>query len=811
MPTLIVSQSRWGAHRTIAEAVSQAPSGALVLVEPGRYEGQIAVRSKGLTVQAASGAGTVVVETRGAFAAVHCEDGHVILDGLQLTTWDSATPAAVSVLRARLDLRSCSVTGQAEAGVLVERGNADLHRCHIGGMRRGVAFIDSRGTVEYCTFQDLSEYAVLSKRDSDPVVRHCVVRDVGYGFEAFEGGRGTIEDSQFTGVRTAAFFASARAEPVVRRCRVSDGRGAAVSVESAARGLFEDCDVSDLAASGIVVLSGADPVVRRCRIDRVAKNGIHVSAARGLFEECTVSGAGLPGFAALENATPVVRDLTLRDGAEDTVLVRGASGRYTGVRVDRPTRYGVRVDGGDPVFTDLTVTGGEAGVVMEGPAGTNVRIEGGELRDATVTGGAAGGGGRLTMSAVRVASRGVGLTAAETASVHLSEVVVTGGSVGIYGCGQASLQAVRTSVTGPDRAGVNARDESVLTLQTCTISGCGGDGVLIETDRPVLIDGCDITDVAGVAVQGADRRTVTTRPAPGASVEAAPVGLRAEADGGAARTGSTQVDALLSELDAMIGLAAVKREVRSVINLLRVGQQRRAAGLPSPPLSRHLVFTGAPGTGKTTVARLYGQLLAGLGVLAKGQVVEVARADLVGEYLGSTAIKTTAAFERAVGGVLFIDEAYTLARTFGTNSDFGQEAIDALVKLMEDRREEVVVIAAGYRDEMSDFLAANPGLSSRFTKTIEFADYSPAELLAITESLAAEHAYDLSPDTQPLLLEHFTAAARDHTFGNGRHARKLFNAMVEQQAVRLADVPAPTAEQLRLLLPQDIPGGASAQ
>jgi SpoVK/Ycf46/Vps4 family AAA+-type ATPase len=153
--------------------------------------------------------------------------------------------------------------------------------------------------------------------------------------------------------------------------------------------------------------------------------------------------------------------------------------------------------------------------------------------------------------------------------------------------------------------------------------------------------------------------------------------------------------------------------------------------LPVLPMSRHLVFTGPPGTGMTTVARIYGRLLAHFGLLSKGQVVEVARVDLVGEYLGSAALKTSAVFERALGGVLFVDKAYALTRNFGIGLDLGLEAIDTQVKLMEDHRDEVVVIVAGYPAEMDGFLATDPGLASRFARTIEFADYSPEELLAI--------------------------------------------------------------------------------
>ncbi len=530
-----------------------------------------------------------------------------------------------------------------------------------------------------------------------------------------------------------------------------------------------------------------------------------------MFEECTITATALPAVAAIDGAIPVVRDAVVRDAVEDAVLVRAAGGRYDRLRVDRSGQYGVRVEGGDPVFTDLSVTGGEAGLVVEGPVGTNVRVERGEMRD-TNLGLVAGGNARLAVSAVRVHSRSTGVAAAETATLRLTEVAVTGGGVGIAGAGQASIEAQRTKVTGVRYAGVYASGMSSLSLRECTFNGSGGPGVLVDTTRTVLVEDCEFTDVAGVAIQGADRPGVTVHPALGTARdggradEAESRAITAKkADGATGHTGSAHVDELLSELDAMIGLSGVKREVRSVVQLLRIGQQRRVAGLPSPPIGRHLVFLGSPGTGKTTVARLYGQLLASLGVLAKGQLVEVARADLVGEYLGSTALKTTAVFERALGGVLFIDEAYALARKFGVNHDLGQESIDALVKLMEDHRDEVVVIAAGYRDEMASFLAANPGLSSRFTKTIEFADYSPNELLAITEMLANQHAYDLDLRTRATLVDHYVTVVGGDMFGNGRYARKLFGAMIEHHALRLADVAIPTAEQLRLLLPDDLP------
>ncbi|MGC5333496.1 right-handed parallel beta-helix repeat-containing protein [Micromonospora sp. DT62] len=809
VPTLLVSLSRANAYRDIGAAVAAAPHGAVVVVEPGRYDGQIVVRSKAVTIRAAvPGGPPVLVESGAAAPVVYCEDAQVVLLGLTLRTWSADAPATVSALRAALTVESCVVTGQAFNAVLCERSTAHVRMCDVSGMRRGVAFVDGSGVVENCRLWDLDEYAVLSKRDSRPTVRHCHVRDTDRGFDAFEGGGGTVEDCHFTGVRVGAVTAGGRSRPTVRRCRVSGGRGSGLVFSGSAGGLVEECELTDLEGCGVEVSGGAEPDVRRCRIEGVGRNGIYVSGARGTFTDCDVTASRLPAIAVVDGAAPLVRGGVLRGSREDALLVRAAAGRYTGVRIEAPGRYGVIVQGGDPTLTDLTVDGGEAGVVLDGTVEADVRLDGATIRGATSSGIAAGGPGRLTGTKVRVENAPVGLVGTDAISVTLTDAVFSGGVVGVTGAGEAALHLTGSTVTGTTGSGVLLREQSRLILRASTLRACGGDGVQVETDAPVLVDRCEFVDVTGEPVRGADRArvSVTAPEQPAAPAPGDRAGSAGEAGEPARPTsGGVDVDAVLAELDGMVGLAAVKRDVRTLIQLIRVGEQRRRANLPVPPVSRHLVFAGSPGTGKTTVARIYGRLLAQLGVLTKGQVVEVARVDLVGEYLGSTSLKTAAAFERALGGVLFVDEAYALARTFGTNSDFGLEAIDTLVKLMEDHRDETVVIVAGYSEEMVQFLATNPGLASRFTKTIEFVDYAPDELLAIISALAGQHGYDLTAPTVDALLDRLVEAVRDPVFGNGRGARKLFNAMIERQAGRLADVAAPTAGQLRTLLPQDIP------
>jgi Cdc6-like AAA superfamily ATPase len=287
----------------------------------------------------------------------------------------------------------------------------------------------------------------------------------------------------------------------------------------------------------------------------------------------------------------------------------------------------------------------------------------------------------------------------------------------------------------------------------------------------------------------------------------------AEGRGGAAPSvGGDEQDAVdpardleevLGELESLIGLAPVKSEVERVADLLRVQSLRARRGLPTLPVSRHLVFTGNPGTGKTTVARLVAEIYRALGVLRSGHLVETDRAGLVAGYVGQTAERTSQVVAEALDGVLLIDEAYALSRNEG-GQDYGREAIDTLVKLMEDHRERLVVIVTGYPEEMATFIDANPGLASRFPRTIHFPDYDGDELAAIAEHLATTHHYRLESSARSLLAEQLARQVGRRGFGNARSVRNLFEAAVGRQASRLVDVEAPTDDQLVVLTVEDV-------
>ena len=263
------------------------------------------------------------------------------------------------------------------------------------------------------------------------------------------------------------------------------------------------------------------------------------------------------------------------------------------------------------------------------------------------------------------------------------------------------------------------------------------------------------------------------------------------------------IEDLKKELHSYIGLDDVKNEVDTLINLVTIQKLRKENGLPTNDLSLHMVFSGNPGTGKTMIARLMARIYKSLGILSKGQLVEVDRSGLVAGYVGQTAIKTSEVIEKAKGGVLFINEAYALTNR-GSN-DYGQEAVDTLLKAMEDNRDDLIVIVAGYIELMEEFVRSNPGLESRFNRFLHFPDYTIDEMMAIFDMRCSQSGYTLAEEARPILRDVIKLESMDiKGFGNARGIRNLFEKAVTAQANRLATDPEITKEDLMLLTADDV-------
>ncbi|WP_308195468.1 AAA family ATPase [Dactylosporangium sp. AC04546] len=548
------------------------------------------------------------------------------------------------------------------------------------------------------------------------------------------------------------------------------------------------------AGHGVVVSGTADPTLRDCGVTGLGIGG----GARCTAESTTISGCSRAGIQLADGAAATVRHGRVEGGNVAAALIRADS----------------------TLTLEDTELRGAAVNLLVAPGGTTSATAC-ELRDARGDRAQAQHGARLVLRRSRIhrsGAAGVGFGPGSTGVVDGCELTGNGAdalaiettrAVTVSGAVPGAARSGRSvptvpSVSGPGASGVPTVS-GVPGSSVSDVSGVPGPSVSDVSGVP----GPSVSDVSGVfgsgvsgvsAFPGGDPG-VPPVPSGSGSVPGAPgTGPGSDAD-----DGHDPVAPMLKELDGLVGLARVKREVATLVGLHRVSR-RAAAGLPVPPMSRHMVFAGAPGTGKTTVARLYGRILAALDALPTGQLVEASRADLVAEHIGGTAVKTREKVTQAIGGVLFIDEAYTLSPVDGGGSghDFGREAVDTLVKLMEDHRDEVVVIAAGYDQEMEAFQASNAGLGSRFTRRIRLANYTADELVAIFEGFAQASGYDCPGGTLVALREHFETVPTDCAFGNARYARQVFADSVTRQAGRLRSVQTPSVDDLRTLQVDDV-------
>ncbi|MFJ4707422.1 right-handed parallel beta-helix repeat-containing protein [Streptomyces anulatus] len=792
--------SRWrrrtGEYASLSAALEAAADGDVLTVAPGTYRENLVVH-RAVTLRGPEGSvGSVRIAP---------------VDGVPLT------------VRASAVIQDLHVEGQDSAApaLLVEDGTAELTDLRI--VTRSAAGIEVRGAAR-------------------PTVRRCTVDNpAGVGIAVLDGAGGVFEECEVVSAGQSGVSVRDGGHPRLDRCRIHHASGAGIGVTGEGSGLEAfGCEVYEIKGSGIQVTARGSAHLTDCTVHRTSADGVTLDTDAVLtLADCdihdipenavdlrsrsvltltrsTVRRFGRNGLSVWDPGTRVdANQCEIHDSTGDYPAVwvsDGATVILDACRVhDVPDALFVldRGSRADVVDSDLSQIRNTAVSVSDG---ATAQLDDCRIREAST--GAwfrdHGSGGTLNNCTIDAAQTGVIVTKGADPTIERC-TVTSPAEAGFYVSAEGRGTFDSCRVTGSEGYGFHIMDGCRTTLTRCRTERCARGGYEFpEGDNgaatgPVATD-CT-SDESGLRTASAPPPAVltATQATPGLlgalpgqrAVEPAPEPVAAAE---AARDSS----AVLGELDALVGLDNVKREVRALTDMIEVGRRRQEAGLKAASVRRHLVFTGSPGTGKTTVARLYGEILASLGVLERGHLVEVSRVDLVGEHIGSTAIRTQEAFDRARGGVLFVDEAYALSPE-DSGRDFGREAIDTLVKLMEDHRDAVVVIVAGYTHEMERFLTVNPGVASRFSRTISFHDYLPEELLRIVEQQAEEHEYSLAEGTGEALLKYFTALPKGPAFGNGRTARQTFESMVERHAGRVAQLAETSTDDLTLLYPEDLP------
>jgi hypothetical protein len=708
---------------------------------------------------------------------------------------------------ARGSFSRCEVRGTADAAVhAAGRGALALTECRLhetgaSGVRLGDR-AGRRADADRGRRDGASAEEPQSSRAHTVVLIRCeIFNTAAAGVVAEDEAAAELDACHVHDTGRASVFATGSATVDLKDVRAVAAHDTALAVSGTATVTADGGTFARTGANGLYAGGEAQVTLTDCEIRDTAYTAVHAAGgARVTLTGCRVHDSPEYGVRACGQAELTVRDTEVRDTAMAGVFVDGGDAALRGCHISR-TRTGASLHTTHrPLLADCRLTDIDGVGVEVGP-GTAALVENCRIE--------------------RTGSTGVFLDAGSAARIDGCAVADAEGSA-VSVCARAQPRVRGLSVEGAAHNGLFVAEHAEGLFEDLLIADTGFPAIYVEAHATPVVRRCRVSgsDRDLVVCEGAEpvfeecrsegvRESTLpqdTRSGPPPAAGASPARQdKSDGKGEEPETAAERLVRLREELDRLVGLDGVKREVVNLTKLMQMVKVRQEAGLPPPPLSRHLVLAGNPGTGKTTVARLYGGFLHTLGLLERGHLVEADRGDLVGEYVGHTAPKTQAAFRKALGGVLFIDEAYSLVPR-GQPNDFGQEAISTLVKLMEDHRDEVVVIVAGYTEEIRRFLDSNAGLASRFTRTLTFDDYTSDELVRIVLYHAGRHEYECPPPTLDALYTFFEELPRGERFGNGRTARQVFQLMTERHAQRIADdLDAARPGDLTTLLPGDLP------
>ena len=840
-----VSPGERGAAQTIEAGFRAAAPGQTVLVAPGTYTEEL-VLDRDIRLIAEQGPGTVRLTVGTPIRVL----ASVTLIGLVLTGTDASDPVLM-IHGGTPEITDCEFRdGRVEVAA---SARPVLRRCHFSGARLAglYAMVDSDVHLHECFITDIDGIGVVAGGSARLEMTDTWIGTVtGSGLRARGHAKVELARGGIASPGRNGFLAEEAASVTIRDGTVRRTSADGVVVTGTARVEMTGCQLIDLAGAGVVAADNADLVLTDCAVGRSGGTGL---VCRGEAALTVVGGSVRDsdgnGVFVTEGGTVTLTGTAIGDSKYSAVHVSGA-GQLTadGVWLGPSAEHGlhvidegtVQLTGGrvrncglaalstekhaDVTVIDVIFDASRNGVVAA--SDRLAKLTGCVINASERAGVQVGTGASVRLADCRIESPGTAGIVFEqdsSGSVEKCSVHNAGGS-GIVVWTGATPEVRETSCTGGAKNGLFVAEGGGGTYADCVITASAFPAVHVgaratpkitrfqirDTDVDVDVDGDAKAVFEEIRLTDVPRSLLPPDAVVTPRLEAGALAVAGGGDVPGSRapseTPAEQADLpeLLAELNALVGLERVKADVGAQIKLMQTVRRRQDAGLAAPPLSRHLVFAGNPGTGKTTVARLYGRLLAALGMLERGHLVEADRTAMVGEYVGHTGPRTQAVFRRALGGVLFIDEAYSLVPPGHTN-DFGQEAIATLVKLMEDHRDNVVVIVAGYPEEMSRFISSNPGLASRFSRTLTFEDYGPDELTEIVESQCGQHEYQLADDARTALHAFFEELDHGRGFGNGRAARQVFQRMTEHQAQRVADIEDPSTDDLLRLVASDVP------